>query len=94
MCTAEAFRGMEDLVEYDFTTDPEWISEAVDFTEVGLQLNFRKLSALCRLCKLPGRINITLISGSPSKNSDNCGATNTKETRKGKLSELTEVTWL
>ena len=88
---------MEDVVEYDFTTDPEWISEAVDFTEVGLQLNFRKLSALCKLCKLPGRINITLISGSPSKNSDNSGATNTEETRKGELSEepeLTEVNWL
>lgn len=78
---------MEDVIEYDFITDPEWISEAVDFTEVGLQLNFRKLSALCKLCTLPGRINITLTSGTASKTEHNNAPTQTTTSN----SELYEI---
>lgn len=58
--------GMEDVVEYDFSTDPEWVSEAIDFTEVGLELNFKKLSALCGRCKLPNKISI-LLAGANNK---------------------------
>lgn len=51
---------MEDVIEYNFTTQPQWISDAIEFTDVGIELNFKKLSAMCGQSKLPNRLCIIL----------------------------------
>ena len=56
---------MEDVIEYNFITQPEWISDAIEFTETGIELNFKRLSSLCGQSKLPSRLCI-ILEGSQS----------------------------
>lgn len=51
---------MEDVIEYNFSTEPSWIASAVEFTDTGLELDFRKLTTLCSNSKLPSRLCIVL----------------------------------
>lgn len=52
-------------VEYCYSTDPEWASDAVVCTETGVELNFERLTRICNSGELPSRICIVLQS-SPS----------------------------
>ena len=58
---------MEDVIEYNFIAQPDWISEAIEFTDSGIELNFKKLSNLCGQSKLPSRLCI-ILEGSQSTN--------------------------
>jgi len=54
------------IVEYTFSTEPEWISDAVICTPTGVEINFDKLNRLCSPELLPKEISLTLHSTASS----------------------------
>ena len=47
-------------IEYTYSTDPDWVGDAVVCTDTGVELNFEKLNEICGGGLLPGRITIVL----------------------------------
>lgn len=49
------------VIEYTYTTDPEWAGDAIICTDSGIELNFEKLNDLCLGGSLPTNISVHLI---------------------------------
>ncbi|XP_067937144.1 uncharacterized protein [Watersipora subatra] len=79
---------MEDVIEYNFSTEPDWISDAIEFTDTGIELNFKKLNCLCGRGALPRRLCI-ILEGSFAAN--NFLAESREQPTEAKKDHMSEV---